>query len=37
VEREGDVLDGERIIIDSPEAAQGLTLRRSMTLDGIVP
>src|SRR5215210_1621161 len=26
----GDVLDGERVIIDSPEAAQGLTLRRSM-------
>ena len=33
----GDVLDGERVIIDSPEAAQGLTLRRSMILDGIAP
>ena len=33
----GDVLDGEKVIIDSAEAAQGLTLRRSMILDGIVP
>ena len=33
----GDVLDGERVIIDSPEAAQGLTLRRSMIVDGVAP
>jgi multiple sugar transport system substrate-binding protein len=33
----GDVLDGERVIIDSPESAQGLTLRRSMIVDGIAP
>jgi multiple sugar transport system substrate-binding protein len=33
----GDVLDGETVVIDSPEAAQGLTLRRSMIVDGIAP
>ena len=33
----GDVLDGEKVIIDSPEAAQGLTLRRSMIVDGVAP
>ena len=33
----GDVLDGERVIIDSPEAARGLALRRSMIVDGIAP
>ena len=33
----GDVLDGERVVIDSPESAQGLTLRRSMIVDGIAP
>src|SRR5215212_1371360 len=31
----GDVLDGEKVIIDSPEAAQGLTLRRSMIVGRI--
>ena len=33
----GDVLDGETVVIDSPEAAQGLALRRSMIVDGIAP
>ncbi len=33
----GDVLDGDRVIIDSPEAAEGLALRRSMITDGIAP
>ena len=33
----GDVIDGGRVIIDSPEAAQGLTLRRSMIVDGVAP
>ena len=33
----GDVLDGQKVIIDSPEAAQGLTLRRTMIVDGVAP
>jgi multiple sugar transport system substrate-binding protein len=33
----GDVLDGETVVIDSPESAQGLALRRSMIVDGIAP
>lgn len=33
----GDVLDGDRVIIDSPESVEGLTLRRSMITDGIAP
>jgi multiple sugar transport system substrate-binding protein len=33
----GDVLDGERVIINSPESEQGLSLRRSMIVDGIAP
>src|SRR5215212_3817102 len=33
----GDILDGEKVIIDSPEAAEGLTVRRSMIVDGIAP
>lgn len=33
----GDVLDGDRVVIDSPEAAQGLALRRSMITDGVAP
>jgi multiple sugar transport system substrate-binding protein len=33
----GDVLDGDRVIIDSPEAARGLTIERSMVADGIAP
>jgi multiple sugar transport system substrate-binding protein len=33
----GDVLDWQRVIIDSPEAEQGLTLRRSMIVDGVAP
>ncbi|HSK98920.1 MAG TPA: ABC transporter substrate-binding protein [Rubrobacteraceae bacterium] len=33
----GDVLDGDRVIIDSPESVEGLTLRRSMITDEISP
>jgi multiple sugar transport system substrate-binding protein len=33
----GDVLDGERVVIDSPEAAEGLSLRRSMIVEGFAP
>lgn len=33
----GDVLDGNEVIIDSPEAAEGLEIRRSMITDGIAP
>ena len=33
----GDVLDGNEVIINSPEAAEGLTLRRSMIVDGVAP
>ncbi len=33
----GDVLDGEEVIIDSPESAEGLSLRRSMVTDGVAP
>jgi multiple sugar transport system substrate-binding protein len=33
----GDVLDGDRVIIDSPEAVEGLELRRSMISDGVAP
>jgi multiple sugar transport system substrate-binding protein len=33
----GDVLDGQKVVIDSPEAAQGLKLRRSMIVDGVAP
>ena len=33
----GDVLDGDRVVIDSPEAAEGLGIRRSMIADGIAP
>jgi multiple sugar transport system substrate-binding protein len=33
----GDVLDGDRVIIDSPEAARGLGIERSMVADGIAP
>jgi multiple sugar transport system substrate-binding protein len=33
----GDVLEGDRVVIDSPEAAEGLTLRRSMITDGVAP
>jgi len=37
VERGGDVLEGERVVIDSPEAAEGLSLRRSMIVEKIAP
>jgi multiple sugar transport system substrate-binding protein len=33
----GDVLDGNTVVIDSPEAAEGLQIRRSMITDGIAP
>ena len=33
----GDVLDGDRVVIDSPQAAEGLELRRSMLTDGVSP
>ena len=33
----GDVLDGNRVIIASPEAAEGLEIRRSMITDGVAP
>ena len=33
----GDVLDGDRVVIDSPEAAEGLEIRRSLISDGVAP
>jgi len=33
----GDVLSGDEVIIDSPESADGLALRRSMITDGLAP
>ncbi len=33
----GDVLDGDRVVIDSPEAVRGLAVERSMVADGIAP
>ena len=33
----GDVLDGDRVIINSPEARRGLEIERSMLADGIAP
>ena len=33
----GNVLDGDRVIIDSPEATRGLEIERSMVADGIAP
>jgi multiple sugar transport system substrate-binding protein len=33
----GDVLDGDNVVVDSPEAAEGLSLRRSLIVDGIAP
>lgn len=33
----GDVSEGDQVVIDSPEAAEGLTLRRSMITDGVAP
>ncbi len=33
----GDVLDGNRVVIDSPEASEGLEIRRSMISDGVAP
>ena len=33
----GDVLDGDTVVVDSPEAVAGLELRRSMITDGVAP
>jgi multiple sugar transport system substrate-binding protein len=33
----GDVLDGSRVIIDSPESVEALELRRTLITDGISP
>ena len=33
----GDVRDGSRVIIDSPESARGLEIRRSLITDGVAP
>ncbi len=33
----GDALDGEEVVIDGPEALEGLELRQSMLTDGIAP
>ncbi len=33
----GDVLDGDTVVVDSPEAVRGLELRRSMITDGVAP
>ena len=33
----GDVLSGDEVIVDSPESAEGLELRKSMITDGIAP
>jgi multiple sugar transport system substrate-binding protein len=33
----GDVLGGDEVVIDSPESAEGLELRRSMISDGLAP
>ena len=33
----GDVLDGDQVVVDSPEAAAGLETERSMVADGVAP
>lgn len=33
----GDVLDGETVVIDSPQARKGLKIERSMLADGVAP
>jgi multiple sugar transport system substrate-binding protein len=33
----GDVLDGDRVVIDSPESARGLWIERSMVADRVAP
>jgi multiple sugar transport system substrate-binding protein len=33
----GEVLDGDKVIIDSPESVVGLTTEQSMILDGVTP
>src|SRR5215211_21133 len=33
----GDVLDGDQVVIDSPETVAGLTTERSMITDGVSP
>lgn len=33
----GDVLKGDKVVLDSPEAAEGLAVRRSLISDGFAP
>lgn len=33
----GDVLDGDTVVVDSPEAIEGLTIQQSLVADGIAP
>jgi multiple sugar transport system substrate-binding protein len=33
----GDVLDGDTVVVDSPEAINGLTIQQSLVSDGIAP
>lgn len=33
----GDVLDGNEVVVDSPEAERGLKIERSMLADGVAP
>ena len=33
----GDVLDGEKVVINSPEARRGLEIERSLLADGVAP
>ena len=33
----GDVLDGDRVVVDSLEAVRGLEIERSMVADGVAP
>ena len=33
----GDVLDGDSVVVDSPEAIEGLTIQQTLVSDGIAP
>ena len=33
----GDVLDGDEVVVDSPESAESISLRRSMITEGVAP
>jgi hypothetical protein len=37
VERRGNILDGDEVIVDSTESAEYVSLRRSMLTDGVAP